>query len=119
MDADGKFCNFNFDSASTFIHYVEKKLNVPYRYDKGFDGILMGPGNKEAKGRFYHFVYDTEKPNHAPDFTKFDKKARETGLAKTARLGKGSIVCINAKDTLALIKSELGRDLAFLIRGPL
>ena len=31
---NGKFCNFNFDSGSTFFHYVEKLLGVPYRYDK-------------------------------------------------------------------------------------
>ena len=38
---DGKICNFNLDSSSTFIHYVEKSLNVEYRYDKPFSGTSI------------------------------------------------------------------------------
>ena len=40
LKKNGKFCNFNFDSGSTFFHYVEKILDVPYRYDKEFKGFL-------------------------------------------------------------------------------
>ena len=32
--ASGKLVNFNKDAGSTFLHYVEKCLNVPYRMDK-------------------------------------------------------------------------------------
>ena len=50
---DGKICNFNFDSGSTFIHYVEKLLKVNYRYDKGFRGKSIING-KEYDGIYYH-----------------------------------------------------------------
>ena len=30
LKKNGKFCNFNFDSGSTFFHYVEKILDRPY-----------------------------------------------------------------------------------------
>jgi len=118
LKSDGKFCNFNLDSASTFIHYVEKSLKVPYRYDKAFPGIAMINGKKLNK-TFYHYVYDLKKLHNSPDFTKFDKKAKEQGLVKTANLGKGQIVCISAKNTLELIKKEILNDSKFLIRGQL
>jgi aminoglycoside 3-N-acetyltransferase len=116
LESGGKFCNFNFDSASTFIHYVERTLNVSYRYDKGFPGKSVVDG-REVGGVFYHFVYDLEKPAHAPDFTKFDKRAKEEGLSRVAKLGKGTVLAISARDTFALIERELKRDPAFLITG--
>lgn len=116
MKSNGKFCNFNFDAGSTFIHYVEKTLRVPYRYDKAFPGKSIINGKEEDRV-FYHFVYDLNKPNNGPEFTKFHKKAMDSGLVKTADLGKGQVVLISAKDTFELIKSELPKNTAFLIKG--
>lgn len=113
---NGKFCNFNFDSGSTFIHYVEKLLNIKYRYDKKFSGIYKNNGIEIEKA-FYHFVYDLSKPSNGPDFTKFDKLAKELRITKTENLGKGQIVCISAKDTLELIRSEIQKNPTFLIIG--
>lgn len=115
---NGKICNFNFDSGSTFFHYVERVLSVPYRYDKPFFDP-SAPKNKKEKKVFYHFVYDLKKPNHKPNFTKFDKKAKKLGLTKTANLGKGQIVLISTRDTYNLIKKELQNNPSFLIEGKL
>lgn len=117
LDKNGKFCNFNFDSGSTFIHYVEKMLKVSYRYDKGFPGTTLKAFNRREEKIFYHFVYDLEKPNNGPDFSKFDKKAKEFSITKVANVGKGQIVLISARDTFNLVKEELDVDPAFLIKG--
>jgi aminoglycoside 3-N-acetyltransferase len=116
LNCNGKICNFNFDSGSTFIHYVEKLFNVGYRFDKGFRGKSMINGREEDR-MYYHFVYDLSKSTDVPDFTKFDKKAKELGLTKTANLGKGQIVCISARDTLELIQKEIVKNHSFLIKG--
>lgn len=118
LKAEGIFCNFNFDSGSTFIHYVEKCLNVPYRWDKAFDGYLIN-GDKKEKQTFYHFVCSMENNSHSAEFTKFDKKAKTLGLAKIANLGKGEILTISAKDTYNLIENELKITPNFLIKGEL
>jgi len=116
LKTNGKFCHFNIDSAATFIHYVERILKVPYRYDKAFPGVFISNGKKEQRV-FYHFVYDLDKPNNGPCFTKFDKKAKENGFTRTANLGKGQIVSISAKDALELIKREIKKNPALLIKG--
>ena len=116
LKCDGKFCNFNYDSASTFIHYVEKLIDVEYRYDKIFPGKFVS-SSKEIDGTFYHFVYDLDKSENSPDFTKFDKCAKKLGKAKIADLGRGQIVSISAKDTIELIKKEINKDPGFLIKG--
>lgn len=113
---DGKFCNFNFDAASTFIHYVERELKVPYRYDKPFSGESIKNGVKKKK-LFYHFAYDKDNPAYKPNYPEFDRKAKKTALAKTVNLGKGQVVSISARDTFDLIKKELKNDPNFLIVG--
>ena len=113
---NGKFCNFNFDSGSTFFHYVEKILNVPYRFDKNFSGTSIINKN-EIKNSFIHFVYDKSIPSHEPNFEKFHKKAIELKLVKTSNLGKGQIVCISAQNTLELIKIKIKSNPNFLIKN--
>lgn len=112
---NGKFCNFNFDSASTFSHYVEKSLNVPYRYDKEFNGLVI-KNNQSSKKSFFHFVREL-KPEYEPQFEKFNQAAFKQNMVKTSNLGKGQIVCISASDSFNLIKNELIKDPFFLVKG--
>ena len=118
LQKNGKICNFNFDSGSTFFHFVEKTLNVSYRYNKKFSGKIS-TNQKIQDTTWFHFVFDHERKNHWPNFVKFSKKAKNLGLVKIANLGKGQITCISARDIFDLIKNELKNDPAFLIDGPL
>lgn len=116
LNANGKICNFNLDSASTFIHYVEKMLKVPYRFEKPFTGWTVEEGERIQK-TYFHFVYDLSKPENMPDFSKFDKKAKNSGIVVTSNLGRGQIICISARDTYELIKKEICEQNDFLIKG--
>jgi len=116
LEIKGKFCNFNFDSGSTFFHYVERTLNVPYRYNKGFKGTLVENG-RDVEKTFYHYVFDPAKKNHYPCFTKFDRLAKRLGVAKTANLGRGQIVLVPARDTFDLIAQQMKSEPNFLIEG--
>ena len=116
LQYNGKIVNFNFDAASTYIHFVEKQLNVPYRYDKPFPGTLI-LNNQKSEHVFYHFVFDHEKPQDGPDFAEFDRKAKEYGFASISNLGKGQIVSISVKDTTELIEKEFKTNPRFLTVG--
>jgi aminoglycoside 3-N-acetyltransferase len=112
----GKILNFNFDAGSTYIHYVEKKLQVPYRYDKAFQGNVITEEGQEEKV-FVHFVYDHDKEEHSPDFPAFSRRAEEIGQLKKASLGKGEMVSISAESTFDLIQEELKCNPCFLIKA--
>lgn len=110
---DGIICNLNFDAGSTFIHFVEKTLEVPYRYDKLFTGTFIIKGKKK-KGAAIYFVSDLSNPDTRAAFEPFDKIARERGAVKSASVGRGAIVSIRAKCVYNLIKREIKNNPWFL-----
>ena len=110
---NGKICNLNFDANSSIIHYIEKKLQVPYRFDKEFSGKIIINGKSEVKS-FYHFCRNL---SDNPDFKKFHSLAVNKNILKQSKLGKGMIVCLTAKDTVEVIENKLSTEPRFLMEN--
>jgi len=106
LKADGVVCNLNLDAGSTFIHYVERCLNVPYRYDKLFPGVFVRNG-QPMKGAAIYFCQDLSNPDTVAAFEPFDALVRRNGLVRSVSVGRGSIVCIKARDVYNIIGHEL------------
>ncbi len=109
---NAKICNFNFDAGSTFIHYVEKQHNVDYRYDKLFSGLIK-KNRKEIKSNVKFFCRKLE---YLPEFTKFDKYVKDNNIAKTTKLGRGSIVMITTNDTFDTFSLLYKKDKNIMIK---
>lgn len=112
----GKVCNFNFDTGSTLVHYIERLLNVPYRFDKAFTGTISSQG-QEQEDCFTIYVRDTSTDATIADFTTLDKLAVEQNLYQKATLGRGFIGVISIRDKYQLIKNELQLNPHLLIKG--
>lgn len=114
--AGGVICNMNLDAGSTFVHYVERCMDVPYRFDKTFKGIFR-------KGAHDEICYSTlwvrcrSSSETIAVFEPFDKLAREKGLYQTAKVGRGFVGRITAKDMFDLIEGTLPSRPWFLIRA--
>jgi len=111
----GTFCNFNF-AELTFLHYVERCLDVPYRWDKPFAGTIARGDRREPRV-FYHFVRDLRVDAHAPDWASFDDRARSEGAVDRVDVGKGQIVSISAQDVYDVAEAGYLADPSFLISG--
>lgn len=105
-EAGGKIVNFNFDAGSTFTHYVERELRVPYRFDKTFEGRIR-EGQTEREARSTIWVRYLSDDSLEPAFEGFDKLARGQSLFLTHKLGRGEIGIISAADTYDLIAASL------------
>ena len=108
LAADGIICNLNFDAGSTFIHYVERRLQVPYRYDKAFRGTLLEHGTPRPWRNVIH-VMDLGNELTLAEFEPFDRLAREQGVARSAPVGRGAVVGLRARDTFELLAHTLPR----------
>lgn len=109
LQAGGVICNLNLDAGSTFIHYVERCLNVPYRYDKLFTGIFLRKG-QSRKGVAIYFCQDLSNPDTVAAFEPFSALAMKRGLVRSVRVGRGATVCFRAADVYTLIEDELKRN---------
>ncbi len=112
LKANAKICNFGLDSASTFIHYVEKRLEVPYRYDKTFWGYSIFNKVKILHSVIY-FVRDLK---FEPDFVKFHNIALERKYAQMQKVGRGIISLITCKDTFNVVKEVVEEDTYGLVK---
>jgi aminoglycoside 3-N-acetyltransferase len=109
----GKICNMNFDAGSTFLHYVEKDLSVPYRFDKAFYGKSLLNGKWTDK-KYIHFVRHLDKPEWDTSMEKFDKLAREEGIVSETVLGRGSVILTSVKEVYLFIKEKVALNPYFL-----
>ena len=117
LKKDGKLCRFNTSpDYNTFVHHIEKKLNVPYRYDKEFEGTSIING-KRIKEKFIHFVRDLKNEERLPDLSRLEQRAKEIGVLKISNLGKGQIILINSKKVDEIIIKEIKKTPNFLIKG--
>jgi len=117
FDANGRICNFNLDAGSTLIHFVERELEVPYRFDKEFQGVRRIDGEYHDTVSILwvrRLVDGTE-----ADFTFFDLLARQRRLFHTAPVGRGQVGSITAASTRDLIGLILSEHPRFLTRAGL
>lgn len=113
---DGVICNLNLDSGSTFIHYAEQCLRVPYRQDRIFSGKVKTAGREETRSAVF-FSQDLSRPEDEASFERFDLLARERGLVRTSAVGRGAVVAIRARDTYRLIEETLVTEPYFLTKA--
>ena len=99
---------------NTFIHYIEKKMNVPYRFDKEFTGISIENG-KQRKKKNIHFVRELENKETIPFLKRLDDKLNGKNLLNKTDLGKGQITIMSTKDVMDVISDEIGKNTNFLI----
>lgn len=106
------FLNINF-SGYTYIHYIEKKLKVKYRFDKKFVG-RMYIKKKPTLVEWKIFVRNKNKKklvdNHIPLVNYMKKKK----LIRTANLGRGEISLTNAEKIELAIRSKLKDNSLYL-----
>jgi len=115
LKSNATVCNMNFDAATTFLHYVEKLLNVPYRFDKTFQGkIISGDQEWQAKNTIYvRYLHDLTRPAFEP----FDSLAKEKGLYNMESIGRGFVKVMKVKDQYELLKQAISDSPWFLTKA--
>jgi aminoglycoside 3-N-acetyltransferase len=113
FDLKGKICNLNLNAGSTFLHFLERKLNVNYRFDKKFKGKIIKNG-KAIKDKFTIFsLYKNIKKES--NFEKFTQYAIKKNYYKQSNLGRGKIGLINSVNCYKILEEKIKNDKNFLL----
>ena len=116
---DVKFLFFGAEMSEcfTYVHYVEKMLDVPYRFDMPFEGDVIYPdGNIKHKTQYIHTqCYGVKLPKK---YTYFETEMEEKGVLKKQRLADKFISCISEKDAYREIASHIENNIYYFVDVP-
>jgi aminoglycoside 3-N-acetyltransferase len=101
----------------TYVHYVEKMMDVPYRFDMSFDGKVIYPnGEIKNKRQIIHTqCYGVMLP---PKYDYFEQEMEEKGFLKKKQVGDKYIACLSEKDAYREIKSHIEKDINYYLAVP-
>lgn len=114
-----KFLFLGADMANcfTYVHYVEKILDVPYRFDMPFSGkIIDENGNVHEQTQFIHTqCAGVQLPER---YSYFEDDLLERGLLKKCRFGDKYISCISETDAYREITQRIHNNKSYFLSKP-
>lgn len=100
----------------TYLHYIEKMMDIPYRFDMDFEGDLIDYDDVVKKcTQTIHTACYGVKPK---DFFHFEDYLEEQGKMKKSRLGNNFIECILEKNAYSEIKKMIEHDINYFLEKP-
>ncbi len=88
----------DFHSGATFVHYIEQRLGVSYRYMKNFSGFIVNDAKKyPLKTSYYVRKLGT---NSILDFSFLKKELINQGKLLTSNIGRFQLSVISTNDLL-------------------
>lgn len=115
---NAKICMLGIDLHwATFRHYIERMANVPFRFDKVFEGKIL-EYNQVKKEKWIYFAAPKQVPNCAPNGIPLGIILKNIGLVNQTNLGRGSICVIEAKKYFDYGLKELKKNPWLTAVGP-
>lgn len=100
----------------TYVHYVEKMLEVPYRFDMPFTGnIIDESGCQTEVTQYMHTACFGVRP---AEYYYFEDYLETEGFLKKQRLGDKTAACIAEKDAYREIKKMIEKDINYFLEVP-
>ncbi|NIA69553.1 hypothetical protein HBA54_13205 [Pelagibius litoralis] len=100
-------CNLNLDSGSTFLHWVERELGVPYRSDVKMTGKIIDHG-ETCPATITYTGRNLNDPQASPRFEAYHAACLERGASKKVSLGRGQIISQSCKIARQTLENLLG-----------
>jgi aminopeptidase-like protein/aminoglycoside N3'-acetyltransferase len=115
--AGGKICILGVGLYECiFRHYVESVSRVPWRFDKLFTGRIREGGAERKEGWLYNVRIRAS--NGDPAGEPLEALAREKGICRSAPVGEGELVTVEAEEFFQFTSDQIRRNPWYTARGP-
>lgn len=106
-----KFLFFGADFAEyfTYVHYVEKMLEVPYRFDKAFSGKIIDYDGNEYED--IHYIHTQCGGVKLKNYQKMKEELIADNKLKTAKMGNSEIAAISEADAYNAIYNRISKNI--------
>jgi aminoglycoside 3-N-acetyltransferase len=105
---DALICNLNLDSGSTFLHWVERELGVPYRSDIAMTGAIIDQG-RERRAEIVYTGRALDDDGAVAKFEAYHTACIERGISRRVSLGRGQIVAQSARQARTFLAEQLAQ----------
>lgn len=101
----------------TYVHYVEKMMKVPYRFDMTFEGNVIYPdGCIKKKTQIINTqCVGVKLPSK---YVYFEEEMNDKGYLKKKRVGDRYIGCISEQDAYREIREHISKDRYYFCAEP-
>lgn len=111
------FLGADVGNCFTYVHYVEKILDVPYRFDMPFEGnIIDENGNVSQKTQYIHTQCAGVQLPERYDY--FEKDLLNKGKLQQCQYGDKFISCISEKDAYEEIVCNIKKNNFYYLAKP-
>jgi len=105
-----------FSEYFTYVHYVEKMLDVPYRFDMPFTGTIIDYERREYEDT--HYMHTGCGGVNPMPFYHFKEFLINNEMMKVDRLGDAEITCVSEEDAYREISGKLHADINYFLERP-
>ena len=98
----------------TYMHYLEWKSKVPYRYNRNFKGNVTCEGKIQEKEVTLFVRYNNVKPNIFTTM-QYGEKLTKLGALINSSIGRGSISCVEKNIATEVYLDILSKDMDYFI----
>lgn len=101
----------------TYVHYVEKMMNVPYRFDMAFEGNVIYPDGS-VKRRTQIINTQCAGVKLPPKYDYFEDEMFRNGYLKKVRVGDKYIACLSETDAYREIRKNIDNNKFYYCAEP-
>lgn len=102
------FFGADFTEYFTYIHFIEKVMDVPYRFDMSFKGTITDHDGNSFEHT--HSIHTQCGGVVLRGTRELKRDLIEKGLLKTAPLGDGELACISEEDVFCEVTKRIRAD---------
>ncbi len=110
------FFGADFGKCFTYVHFVEKVLDVPYRFDMKFSGKIIDKNRNSIDD--IHYIHTACGGVLPADFPYFEDELKAKGYLKVAKLGNLNAACVSEKDAYREIAVHIKDDINYFLQKP-
>lgn len=103
------FLGADFAEYFTYVHYVEKMLEVPYRFDKAFSGKIMDYDGNEYED--IHYIHTQCGGVKLKNYQQMKEELIADNKLKTAKMGNSEIAAISEEDAYNAIYNRISKNI--------
>lgn len=103
------FFGAEFEEYFTYVHYVEKILDVPYRFDKAFSGKIIDYNGNEYEDT--HYIHTQCGKVKLKNYHQMKLELIDEKKLKSTKLGNLELVCLSEEDAYKAIYNRISNNI--------